>query len=343
MPVEQGFTIAIYVIGIMIASGGILLGLGYAINEKRFKDFGKNEIWQAVVNSALVGFVFLSVSPAGFITPIINSASGNNITMNCPGSVAQNVAICLAYNYMIGNGYTLSGVYHNSILSSATEFLVGLYSLNGILGAIAAVKINLAVLTISFNPIISPVMAEIQYIIKMLNAVIIGAVVQGALILFISASAMTVIFPTGIVLRTFYPTRRLGGFFIALAIGLYAVYPLSYVFNAYIANSYKANISPGNLTEVGSSANQVEGQVFAYNSLVGNSIVGTVSTMTITAVQQVYQNVNKLLSAILYEIGYFIVYTFILPAFSLIITGISVREFARVLGSEANFGKFNVI
>ncbi len=46
---------------------------------------------------------------------------------------------------------------------------------------------------------------------------------------------------------------------------------------------------------------------------------------------------------LLNQLAYLIVYAFVLPIFSLIVTGISIRELSRVLGAEAFFGKFNLL
>jgi hypothetical protein len=43
---------------------------------------------------------------------------------------------------------------------------------------------------------------------------------------FIGQNALGLIFPLGLVLRTFFATRKLGGFLISLAIGLYILYPM---------------------------------------------------------------------------------------------------------------------
>ncbi len=341
---NYGFGIAVYLIGIMIAVSGISLGLGYAVNNKKFKDFGKEELYQSIMNGALVGIMFLAVAPGGMVDSLVNSVAGGNMTMLCPSSISGNIAICLTYNYLIGNGYEIAGHYHASILSTATGILIGLYSLNAALGVIAAIKINLAIVTLSFGSIVTPVMSEIEYIIKMVSAADISAITQGAIVLFISASAMSIIFPTGIILRAFYPTRKLGGFLMALGAGLYVVYPLTYVMNAYISASYQANIDLGNLTSVANEANGVETNVIngsAYSS--SNSIMPKLQSYMFSGVNALYQSVTGVLNTLMYWIGYLIVYSFILPAFSLVTTGIAIREFASALGSEARLGKFDLM
>ena len=54
-----GFSIAVYVIGIMLSIAGISLGIGYAANKRSLKEFGKEEIYQSVINGVLVSYCYL--------------------------------------------------------------------------------------------------------------------------------------------------------------------------------------------------------------------------------------------------------------------------------------------
>ncbi len=84
------------------------------------------------------------------------------------------------------------------------------------------------------------------------------------MLVFVAAGTLSVILPAGLVLRTFYPTRKLGGFLIAVAIGLYVVLPLSYVFNAMLANSYSVELSSGSTNSAYTMASGMEGEVISY-------------------------------------------------------------------------------
>ncbi|MCL5419575.1 MAG: hypothetical protein M1354_01695 [Candidatus Marsarchaeota archaeon] len=341
---QYGFSIAVYVIAIMMAISGIALGLGYAINEKKFKDFGRNELYQSLLNGALVGGMILLFSQSGIVSLAINQMTMSNSTsMQCPTDLTGNAAICLAYNYLIGPGYSLGGVYHSSIFSTTTLILTGLFALNAVLGAIAAAKITIIVVTISFGPLVNPLIAEISYVIKMLGTVAIGALVQGAVLLFVNASAISVILPSGIILRTFYPTRKLGGFLMAMAIGLYVVLPLSYVFDATIANTY-SSVNLNSISQLNSTASSIDGDIYGgLSAAPSNSLLSGISSTLISPLKSLAAGFSYVLNWLLQEVAYLIVYTFILPAFSLIITAVAIREFAGVLGSEAFFGRFKLL
>jgi len=346
LPLENyGFTIAIYVISIMIAVSGISLGLGYALNEKKFKAFGRDELYQSIINGALVGGMIALFSGGGIVSGFISSATlVNGTSLSCSSFVAVNPAICLSYDYLAGtSGYTFMGVTHQSIFSMSSSMLTSLFGLDAVLGTIASLKISLVVFTFSFNYVMAPIINEIQYLIKLLSTIAIGALVQASVLVFISIGTLSLLLPAGLVLRTLYPTRKLGGFLVALSIGLYVVLPLSYVFNVMLINSYATETTLPNITQVTLTASGVENSFFSLGvdanttkeSGLGGMISGVISSFSNT--------ISEIINAVFLTVSYFIVYTFILPAFSLIVTGISVREFAELLGSEASFGVFRML
>ena len=62
-----GFSVAVYVIGIMLSIAGISLGIGYAANKRSLKEFGKEEIYQSVINGVLVGSMLILFSQNGIV------------------------------------------------------------------------------------------------------------------------------------------------------------------------------------------------------------------------------------------------------------------------------------
>lgn len=338
---SYGFSIAIYVISIMIAVSGISIGLGYAFNERRLKEFGRSELYQSIINGALVGGMLALFSSGGIVSSVINSVTvSGNTSLQCSSSIVNNAAICLAYDYLVSpTGYTFMGTSHQSVLTMSAGTLTALFGLNAVLGIIAAFKINLLAVTLSFNYVTVPLINEIQYLIKILSTIAISATVQAAVLLFIAVGTLSIILPAGLILRTFYPTRKLGGFFIALSIGLYVVLPLSYVFNIALVNSYSA--SQSSIGQVTLTASGIESGLFSFNKDSNSSILSGFTSSISESLSALSSAVSNLIEGLISDISYFIVYTFILPAFSLVITGISVRELAGILGSEVSFGRLN--
>ena len=73
-----GFNVAVLLISIMISVSGILLALGYAIDDKKLKEIGRRELYQSIVNGILVGsllFLFINNGP---ISVLVNSLMPKN-------------------------------------------------------------------------------------------------------------------------------------------------------------------------------------------------------------------------------------------------------------------------
>ena len=342
-----GFSIAVYVIGIMLSIAGISLGIGYAANKRSLKEFGKEEIYQSIINGALVGGMLLLFSQNGIMNSMINQITFYNSTsVTCQTYMSNNAALCLAYDYLAGSGYTYMGVFHASILSSVTTLMVALLGLNTILGIIASISINLVVVSISLGSVVNPLTSQIMYFIRILTTISTGVLVQSAILIFISLTATTIILPTGLILRSFYPTRKMGGFLIALAIGLYVVLPLSYVMNAMIANSYYQTASNNSIVSLTSSASSFKNTLTGIPQIRNQSDYGSAISFlnTVTnGISGISNYFSGIINWLVSSVAYFIVYTFILPGFSLILTIISVRELSAMLGSEAFFDLFRVM
>lgn len=320
------FSMSVLAISIMLSISGIALGLGYAINDKRMKEFGKSEITQSVINGALVGSLMLLFSENGLVQKLINSlVMQNGTSMSCNPLLASNAAICFSYNYLVGpSSYTFMGLTNQSILTASTTLLAALYGLYAILGA--------------FSTFISPILGQIRSAAQMLGAVAVGATVQASILIFVAASAITILLPLGLVLRSFRPTRKLGGFLMALTIGLYVVLPLSYVLDATIANSYVTASNSNalsNFSAIGSS----------FLSKFSNA-TNTASVGFAVAFSSLWNEISSALvgvvNFIIERVSYLIVYVFVLPAFSLMITTVAVKELAELLGSEVPFFKLSL-
>ena len=336
-----GFNIAVLLISIMLAISGIILGLGYALDDRKLKDFGKNELYQSIINGILVGGLLVLFVNNGPIDSLINSLVPTHSQFSCPSYMSSNLAICFAYSYLAGSlPYTFMGSVHISLLEKITLLLSALFLLSTILGALASLDINLIIVSLNFSFIIKPFLNEIQYIINILTATAVSTSVQALLLVFIALTAVSIILPLGIILRSFYPTRKLGGFFIALAIGLYVVFPLSYLFNAILLNSFNSNYNASSITVVTSNASLFENQTIS--SIDTNATSTDVIKLENSAVK-LFSSISSILNGLISYASSLVMQVFILPVFDLVITAISIREIAELLGSEAFFGKFKVL
>ncbi len=335
-----GFSISIYVVSIMICIGGIILGVGYALNEKKLKEFGKNEVFQSIINGVLVGSMLILFSSSGIVNTMLNSiTSSENASSTCMPQMSGNTAMCFAYSYLVGTTpYHFMGKEGQSILTVTTNLLTDLFYVNAILGVIAGLKINAVIISFSFGSFINPILYEIQYAIKALSDVAISITIQSSVLIFAAISATTILLPLGLIMRTFYPIRKLGGFLIATGIGLYVIMPMTYVFDASLINNYPESITNSSLNFAVNSTSSIESML--ESRLTSNSISLPNFESSLTRINSVF---NNAIESLLRYVALLIMYAFVLPTFSLVLTGISIRELSGILGSESRIDLFRRI
>ncbi len=333
------FEIPAITLSIMASIAGISVGLGYAFKSKKLKDFGAEELTQVIISSIILGLIIAFFYSGGIFQQIMNSPGVPSASVSsCPAQTASNPAMCLSYNYLVGSGYTYDGTYHQSIFDSLATLIASLLALSGILGIIASIKISLVIVSFSFSQVFNPIISEIKYVVGMLSGAEISVLVQGSLMLFSSAATTSMLLPVGFILRTTYPTRRIGSFIIALAVSLYVVLPMSYLLDIVVANGYQASYNAhgqglGGIINESESLKNSLNSASASNSMVQYGIAGEIESQA-SSIQSMF---SSYINSLLVQLSYFIAYSFILPLFSLVITGVSIREISSILGSEEHF------
>lgn len=338
-----GYSIALAIIAIMISVGGIMLGIGYTLDDRRIKELAKSELYISITNGVILGALIAGFAQNGIITSAINGISSSVTSgYTCPVQMAYNSAICFAYNYVAGTNYI--NVYNSSyptILDSTLFILVPLSALYSGLSMLGSIKLNLGIITFGISSALKPLLTPIGYAIDALSLSLISIEIQGALLMFISATALPILLPVGIVLRTLYFTRKLGGAIMAVAIGLFAIFPMTYIFDATLVSSYSSVFSASNVSSYITSAQGVQsgilGKVSNYRNNTGVAV--SISNYVSSAIYSLVQSSSTFLQQLDSFLAELIIEVLFLPAFSIIITTISIRELARILGSEMHFGK----
>ena len=78
------YEISLGLIAIMLAVSGMILGLGYATDDKKLKEFGREELLQSLINGAIVGALLVAFGSGGFFTVLINAISNSqSSTASC--------------------------------------------------------------------------------------------------------------------------------------------------------------------------------------------------------------------------------------------------------------------
>ena len=220
--------------------------MGYAIDDKKLKDLAKTELYTAMINGAILGVLIAAFSSNGIVAIALNGAT-NNVSQgySCPAQMEYNSALCFAYNYVVG--VSQINVYNSNyptIFDSTVTLLVPLAAMYAGLSIINSMSFSLGAISLGISGSMKPILTSISYAIDALTIALMSIEIQGFMLMFISASAMSILMPIGITLRCLYFTRRLGGTILAITIGLFAVLPMTYVLDATIINSYAVSFNP---------------------------------------------------------------------------------------------------
>ncbi len=212
------YDVVMLVISISIIAAGIAYGLGRAFRFRPMLNFGKEELFQQLVNIALVALL------AGFVSTV-NFALEENIPETAGIYETGNRAIDYSLNLIDAELLLSTGMF--AAVTAATLLL----------GALVTIEIGICIpfteICIS-GPLFVPLMPIYQIVQAYVPAIAIFIFllsIQKALLLFFEASAFKLLLPLGVVLRSFKVTRGMGAMFIAVAVGFYIIYPLLFYLN----------------------------------------------------------------------------------------------------------------
>ncbi|VVC04276.1 Uncharacterised protein [Candidatus Bilamarchaeum dharawalense] len=197
-----GIEIAVIVVTASIVLAGILVGIGRAIGNKKVEHFGLEELIQSVINAAIIGSFAAIVELVGVV-------SSSVVVGQCANGNVVNQLSC-----------TLDGV--NTSLFALFQQVV--QTLN-ILGYYQTMSLDFGAFGLSPFANLASVSNILSLQLVSLNAIMIIGQLNSQIAVFIGQNALGLLFPLGLVLRTLFATRKLGGFLIGLAIGLFIFYP----------------------------------------------------------------------------------------------------------------------
>ncbi len=344
-----GYSIALEVLAIMITIGGIIYGLGYAMGDKKLKRMGLDELYQVVISGLIIGAFIVLFVPGGIISALIGSLTTGVSGTTCTTFV-NNQAICFATSYLSGLGdVTVNGNQYQSLLTSNLELLSATTLLYVGVGTLSSIDINLWIVSFGLQGL-NVVLGPLKGIVDFLSLSTVFIVAQSMLLGFIYWVAIPVMLPVGIVLRTFYFTRKLGGAIIAITIGGFLILPLTYVFSATLMDAYLTNSlanpiasTVASINNFTSSVTGLQGSAFSLGTTQSsNSINYGLLNTVIDGAGALSSSFNLITTAIWNCITLIIIQVFFLPIFSLILTFISTKELAKIFGSELSLDMFSV-
>ncbi len=340
--------IAVIIVTASILLAGIMIGLGRAFGYKRIESFGVEELIQSVINSAIIGSFAAIIELVGVVSSSI-------VTETCSeGNVVEQL-LCMLTNL-------------NSNLFLMFQELVK--SLN-ILGFYQSISLDFGAFAIAPFTNLSAVSATLSTQLLSLNLIMILVGLNIQIIEFVGANALGLLFPVGLVLRTLFTTRKVGGFLIALALGLYVFYPTfvlvfpdpmadinqsTVVMENFTSNSFYAAMPVVDLNDNYAIAGKIDlmsGRCYDANltespgcnqTLIDHGYRVDISpdpNITIWETQ-LPENMTTDFTGDLTEItqsnsnsmAKALLYSVVAPLFSLIVTVVFVKELASLLGSE---------
>jgi hypothetical protein len=321
-----GMEIAALVVTASIVLAGILIGVGRAFSYKRIENFGIDELIQSVINAAIIG-AFAA------IIELVNSVSSSVIEGVCgEGPTVIEQLACIMETTKV------------EVFSLFQELI----RLTNTIGYYQSLTLDFNVLVVQPFTNLSALSAIFSIQLLLLQLIMVFVDLNVQILNFIGQNALLLLFPIGLVFRTFFATRRVGGFLIGLAIGAYLLYPSFVIIfpdpQEDIINA-TANVSGFNNKSYYSATPIIDlndnyalaekldvmsGRCFdsdspeCQNATLGldREDVDFVGDLTVIA-----QKNSIAISKIL-------LYLVVAPLFSLIITVIFIKEITRLLGSE---------
>lgn len=214
-PPSATYDIAIAAATISILIGGILFGLGMGFGARRIRLLGAEEVGQGIVSAAMLGGLIAFTLLIDAAVPSLVPQPG---AVACPSVPSPSAS---PYSYYQCNLEAMQNAYRtlSNSLARAAEITGFASSLQVDIGVVAA----------------QPFFA-LQSASKDLHNGSQQAGWQSALAFFefeladtVRSSALSIFLPAGLILRTFFATRKVGAAAMALAISAYVAYPLLFL------------------------------------------------------------------------------------------------------------------
>ena len=221
---SANFDLALTAATVSILIGGILFGVGLGFGIRRLRLLGAEEIGQGIISAAMLGCI---VSFALLLQSAFSSVSLAT-PPQCPMIAAPRSSPHAYYECNLA-----------ALELSQRELASLVFRSSDIVGFASSLQLSLGV--VSAQPFfalqsISQQLSGASNLLYMSSAL---SFLEAEVSKFIQVSALAVFLPAGLLLRTFFATRKLGAAAMAIAIAAYAVYPLLFTYSFSVSNAQK--------------------------------------------------------------------------------------------------------
>ncbi|MBI4361240.1 hypothetical protein HY572_05715 [Candidatus Micrarchaeota archaeon] len=300
--------VAVSAVTLSLLVVGVLFAFASVFDLRRLRVWARAEFMQVVVSGVLVGGL------------LAGSLALQSLSTDLAGGQEP----------IVFAGTYLNGVNQNIAQASAqlTVFTLMLAALQDVQVSIAPVGVG-----ISGRPLagLDAQLGQAKFILSALSFVSLTNLVQIYLLVFIQATMMYYFLPVGVVLRSFSLTRPVGAFMMALAVGLYFVFPLTFVFNAAAMEKMASSIDvyTESLKEF-NEAFPLETLNFLDAASLGNFVVSLLTS----AANSLWNQAVDALSNLAKLVAELVVQTTFFPLFNLGVVFLFVRSLYKALASE---------
>lgn len=198
-----GVEIAVVVVTASIVLAGIMWGIGRALGYTRVEQFGIEELIQSIINAAIIGSFAAIIELMAAVSPSLTTgicSSGPVIEQLTCSMGSVQAALFMMFQELL-RVLTIVGYYQSLSLDFGAFAIAPFVNLASVSNAL-----SLQLLAV--------------------NAMMMLVELNRQIAIFVGQNAMALLFPIGLVLRAFFATRKIGGFLIALSLGLYVLYPV---------------------------------------------------------------------------------------------------------------------
>lgn len=315
-------SLAVAVVTATIILSGIMIGIGRAFNNKRLEAFGIDELIQSIVNGAIVGGI-----------TVINGAiallgSSFMVERKCgEGEVAILWLSCTLKQLIESTFFLFQHITRAVITIGYYENL----TLN-----FDAFSIQPLANAAAIGSLLSSQASTLQLLLLMLN-------LNLQIVTFVAESSLVILLPAGIILRAIFATRRLGGFLIALSIGLFILYPVGVLIfpspvedvEAATAQLAAFNTNPAYATWPVLDLNNNYVIAEKLDNMSGWSNITPGGSINITNESTDFSgDLTYITKMNAQALGGVLSYAVIAPLFSLLLTAVFIKELTNILGGE---------
>lgn len=323
-PTSPAYSMALNLVIISIVLSAFALGISRALQSKKLWSIGMEELMQSVINAAMLGAI---VSGAALSSQIASSMLEGNDFGDCTYLKSTSNSP-IAYSACAVEGTMQKG------WGVANE----LNMLSFGIGALSSMRIDINVVSAApFDALSYSAKNYLQWADEIRFSLSLLEINRQALF-FIMQAAFSLFLPVGLLLRLFFATRKLGGAIMAGAIGFFIVYPLAFCAFVWDFSSLEESYDNA-MADLGSLSASLapvpaidwdKGGEIAnlLKNLSGNEIASKTS-LPYASVSAFEANLQM--------------YAIVYPLICLLITIVSIREMAAMLGGEFKIDFFEKI